>query len=274
MLRMEDIDRQRTRQGHAEQILADLRWLGLDWDEGPDVGGPFAPYVQSERTALYAEHLERLIAAGDVYPCYCSRTDIAEAASAPHSPLSAAGYPGTCRDPERRQRQKQRNPGRQPSYRFRITEHVTSTDDRLRGATAVHLTGPKDDFVVWRADGTAAYQLAVVVDDAMMQVGEVVRGADLYESTPLQLVLFRSFGYRAPRYVHVPLWQNTEGKRLSKRDGSAGIAALQSEGLTPAGVVGMLAASCGLVEDKTECSPRELLAAFSPELLIGAQVGA
>jgi glutamyl-tRNA synthetase len=274
VLRVEDIDRQRTQQGCAEQMVADLRWLGLDWDEGPDIGGPFGPYMQSERTAIYTEHLDRLIAAQQVYPCYCSRADVAEAASAPHGIRSTVGYPGTCRDLEQRLRQQRRYPGRRPAYRFKISEQEIFIDDRIQGATTVRLTGPADDFIVWRSDGTPAYQLAVVVDDALMRVEEVVRGADLLESTPLQHVLFRSFGYHAPRYAHVPVWRDKNGKRLSKRAGSVGLESLKRAGTSPQTVVGMLAASCGLLEHETPCAPHELIPGFCAEDLRGGHHGA
>ncbi len=179
VIRMDDLDGPRTRPGCCEAILSDLRWLGLDWDEGPDTGGPYAPYVQSQRRDLYLEHFDRLLASGAVYPCYCSRKDIAQAASAPQGPRSGEGYPGTCRDPDERARQQARHGARPPSYRFRVESQSIEVMDGVLGLVRHQLTGPADDFVIWRSEGAAAYQLATVVDDSTMQMGEVVRGDDL-----------------------------------------------------------------------------------------------
>jgi glutamyl-tRNA synthetase len=267
VLRVEDIDRQRTKPGCAEGMIDDLRWLGLDWDEGPDVGGQFAPYRQSDRIPLYRQHLERLIAADQVYPCFCSRRDVTEAASAPHTLRSTGEYPGTCRTPDGRLRQRLRNPTRQPAYRVKIEDQDLLFVDHVLGPMTMHIRAPFDDFVVWRSDSTPAYQLAVVVDDSLMRIGEVVRGADLVDSTPLQLLLVQMLGYRQPQYAHVPVWCDSNGSRLSKRSGSDGIATFRANGATPERVVGMLAASCGLVPAGTFCSPREVLAGFSPDRL-------
>jgi glutamyl-tRNA synthetase len=267
ILRIDDLDGARTRPGCTDQIVEDLRWLGLDWDEGPDIGGPFGPYVESERGDLYREHLDRLLSMGAVYPCYCSRKDIVQAASAPHAPHRDNVYPGTCRNAERRERQHARHSGRQAAYRFRLTQESIEVLDQIRGRRRQQLTGPGDDFVVWRSDGTAAYQLAVVVDDALMHVGEVVRGEDLLDSTPLQIVLYRAFGYRPPTFAHVPLWFGDNGERLAKRAHSAGLQVLRESGADPRDVVGMMAASCGLAEVGTRCTAAELLSRVTPRQL-------
>lgn len=264
VLRMEDLDCDRVRPGVADAIARDLAWLGLDWDEGPDRGGPYAPYTQSQRLPFYEEHLARLRAADLVYPCYCSRADILRAASAPHGPDPAgARYPGTCGDPARRARQQRLHPERAPAYRFRAPDAMVMFVDRLCGPFAQHLARHVGDFVVWRADGTPAYQLAVVVDDALMGIEEVVRGEDLLDSTPRQIALFEALGYAVPAYAHVPVYRDATGARLSKREGSAGLDALRGSA-TPEQVVGMLAASRGLVAPGTRCSPRELLRLCTP----------
>ena len=267
ILRIDDLDRARARAGCTEQIIADLRWLGLDWDEGPDVGGPYGPYIESDRGNLYREHLDRLLSLDAVYPCYCSREDIAQAASAPHAPHRDNVYPGTCRDIERRERQRARHPERQAAYRFRLVQESIEVRDQIQGRQRQRLTGPSDDFVVWRSDGTAAYQLAVVVDDALMHIGEVVRGDDLLDSTPLQIALYGAFGYRPPTFAHVPLWFGDNGERLAKRVHSAGLQSLRSSGARPRDVVGMMAASCGLVEIGTRCTAAELLSRVTPRQL-------
>ena len=286
VLRVEDLDRPRVRPGAAQAMLDDLRWLGLDWDEGPDIGGPHAPYVQSERDALYAEYLRWLQDRELVYPCYCSRADIASAASAPngYAPRhntamdSAAGgatgegprYPGTCRDPARRALQRERAGGRPPALRFRAPEgpdSVVRFVDGLYGPTEQDVARAVGDFVVRRADGVPAYQLAVVVDDAAMEMTDVARGADLLLSTPRQILLYRALGYTVPRFLHVPLAVDTTGERLAKRHGAVGLGPLRAQGYTPAIVTGALAASAGLVPPGARLTPRELLEIFDPAQL-------
>jgi glutamyl-tRNA synthetase len=266
-LRMEDLDRPRVRPGAGMAILSDLHWLGLDWDEGPDMGGPAAPYTQSERGAIYEEHLRRLQEAGLVYPCYCSRTDIARAASAPHGAEDGPAYPGTCRDPLQREQQRRRAGGRPPALRFRVPGGVFHFQDGLYGVVEQDVARAIGDVVVRRADGVPAYQLAVVVDDALMAITDVVRGVDLLLSTPRQIALYQAFGYTVPRFLHVPLAVDASGERLAKRHGAAGLGPLRASGLPPAYVVGALAASVGLVPPGTALTARELLTVFDPRRL-------
>jgi len=287
-LRVEDLDRPRVRPGATGAMLDDLRWLGLDWDEGPDAGGPHAPYTQSERDALYAERLRRLQDRGLVYPCYCSRADIARAASAPHGyapghphamDSAASGetgegprYPGTCRDPARRVIQRARAGGRPPALRFRMPEGpdgVVRFVDGLFGPVEQDVARAVGDFVVGRAGGVPAYQLAVVVDDALMEITDVARGADLLLSTPRQILLYRALdlGHAVPRFLHLPLAVDTAGERLAKRHGAVGLGPWRERGYTPARVVGALAASAGLVPPDARLAPRELLEVFDPAKL-------
>jgi glutamyl-tRNA synthetase len=268
VLRIEDLDRARVRAGAVDAMLADLRWLGLDWDEGPDRDAPFAPYVQSERGAVYAAHVERLLAANLVYPCYCSRADVARAAAAPHGPDDEAPrYPGTCRDPDRRAAQRARAAGRPPALRFRAPSEPICFEDGFQGTVEQDVVYAVGDFVVRRADGVPAYHLAVVVDDALMGITDVVRGADLLSSTPRQIALYRAFGYAVPRYLHVPLAVDERGQRLAKRHGAVGVGPLRQAGYRPERVIGALAASAGLVPPGSTLSARELLAAFDPARL-------
>lgn len=268
VLRMEDLDRPRVRPGAAAAIVADLRWLGLDWDEGPDLGGPYAPYTQSERLPLYKHHLGRLEREGWTYPCYCSRADIARAASAPHGVADEAPpYPGTCRDPARRAQQRRRAGGRPPALRFRLPDGVISFEDGLYGRVEQDVARVVGDFVLRRADGVPAYHLAVVVDDALMGITEVARGADLLPSTPRQIALYRALGYPEPRFLHLPLVVDAGGARLAKRQGAVGLAPSQQQGYTPARVVGALAASAGLAPPGTLTTAHELLASFAPAKL-------
>lgn len=263
VLRMEDLDKPRTRPGSAERILDDLRWLGLDWDEGPDCEGPVAPYTQSSRQPLYAAALEHLCAANHVYPCFCSRKDMARAASAPHADDDSLIYPGTCREltPQEQQLQKAQHPQRRPAWRFRVNSTDVEFADILAGRYAQHLPRDVGDFVLQRSDKLYAYQLAVVVDDWLMGISDVVRGADLLSSTPRQIVLFRELGAsRLPQYWHVPLLRDAAGNRISKRDGTAAsISTLRAGGATPARVVGQLAQSVNLVPTGSVLSTRELL---------------
>lgn len=268
VLRMEDLDRPRVRLGAAVAILDDLRWLGLDWDEGPDLGGPYAPYTQSERGAIYEQHLRRLEDAGLVYPCYCSRADVARAASAPHGAAEdGSRYPGTCRDPAGRARQRRRVGDRAPALRFRAPAGVIRFEDGLFGSIEQDVAREAGDFVVRRADGVPAYQFAVVVDDALMAMTDVVRGADLLLSTPRQIALYRAFGYAVPRFLHVSLAVDAGGERLAKRHGAVGVGPLRDAGLTPTYVVGTLAASAGLVATGTAITAHDLLGVFDPARL-------
>ena len=247
VLRVEDLDRPRVMSGASEQMLADLRWLGLDWDDGPDVGGPHAPYIQSERLAIYAEHLQRLQEDGLVYPCYCSRAEIARAASAPHGE-EGPRYPGTCRHLSGARRRQYESQGRRPSLRLRVPdEDVLAFTDLLAGPVSQAVQQAVGDFILRRSDGIFAYQFAVVVDDGLMHINQVVRGADLLSSTARQILLFELLGFAIPTFAHVPLWLDSTGQRLSKRVQSASLAPLRANGATAEQIVGQLASSCGLV---------------------------
>jgi glutamyl-tRNA synthetase len=264
VLRLEDLDLPRVRPAATAEMLADLRWLGLDWDEGPDIGGPLGPYVQSPRQAIYEAALARLDAAGLLYPCYCTRAELARIASAPHGSEGTV-YPGACRNLTARQRREREAAGRRPSLRFRAPATPTIFQDRIAGATSESVAATVGDFVVRRSDGIVAYQLAVVVDDALMGVTQVVRGADLLPSTARQLALYDALGYPRPReYAHVPLALDATGERMAKRDASVGLASLRVSGMKSANIVGTLAASCGLWPAGEPATLDALLAGFDP----------
>jgi glutamyl-queuosine tRNA(Asp) synthetase len=229
ILRNEDIDAKRFKLEFVAAMLEDLRWFGFEWSEGPDCGGPFGPYHQSERFEFYRAALEKLRATGFIYPCTCSRKDIATAARAPHAadddePI----YPGTCRD---RVSSITDHASRSPNWRFRVPdgEIIAFTDGHFGPQQFV---AGKDlgDFVVWRHDDVPAYQLAVVVDDAAMQITEVVRGADLLKSTARQLLLYRALGVPAPAFFHCPLMTDAAGVRLAKRHDALSLRALRNRG--------------------------------------------
>jgi glutamyl-tRNA synthetase len=253
VLRNEDLDAPRVVPGADARLLADLCWLGLDWDEGPDIGGPHAPYVQSSRLALYQAAIDALRADGRIYPCRCTRKELA-IASAPHGPSEfGPTYPGTCRAGPRRA-------GGPLCSRFLTPDSLPTFVDGLLGAV---LPTAQGDFVVQRADGTFSYHLAVVVDDIAMQISEVVRGADLAGCTGWQLALYRALGANPPTFVHVPLLLAADGKRLAKRDGALSIAQLREHGVEARTVVGALAESVGLVPPGTRCSVHELISEFA-----------
>jgi glutamyl-tRNA synthetase len=259
VMRIEDLDGPRTIPGAEERILDDLGWLGLDWDEGPDVGGPHAPYRQSLRLARYDAAVEQLLAAGRAFRCWCSRAEVARAAAAPHGPADdGPRYPGTCRvratPPPR---------DRRPSVRLRVDPEEVAFVDGVHGARSEDVAAAIGDFVIRRADGIPAYQLAVVVDDAVMGMSDIVRGDDLLGSTARQLLLYRALGLAAPRFAHVPLVLGPDGARLSKRHGAIGVRALAERGLSPARVVGLLASTLGLCPEGTELEPRQLVDGFS-----------
>jgi glutamyl-tRNA synthetase len=265
-MRVEDLDGPRVRPGLEATLLDELRWLGLDWDEGPDVGGPHGPYRQSERAPHYAAALDRLRAAGLAYPCFCSRAEIAQASQAPHASDEGPRYPGTCRDlaPGERSARAARRP---PAWRFRVPEGAVSFRDRIHGECAFDVAGTVGDFVVARADGVPAYQLAVVVDDAAMEITDVVRGDDLLPSTARQLLLYAALGLAAPRFAHVPLVLGADGERLAKRHGALSVGELRASGADPAAVVGALAALCALAPRGARATPRDLLPGFRLESL-------
>ncbi len=260
VLRVEDLDLPRVRAGVTERMLADLRWLGLDWDEGPAEGGPYGPYRQSERAALYEHALARLRAQGMLYPCYCSRAELARIASAPAPGEDGPRYPGTCRHLTPREREARERAGRRPAWRFHVPPGVVTFTDALCGPQAQDVAATVGDFIVQRSDGIIAYQLAVVVDDGWMKINQVVRGADLLSSTPRQILLARALGWPIPTYAHVPLLTDATGAKLSKRDRAAGLEPLRAAGMTPEAVIGRLAAGAGLIPEPVPISARELVA--------------
>jgi glutamyl-tRNA synthetase len=271
-LRIEDLDRPRVRPSATSRMLADLRWLGLGWDEGPDVGGPLGPYFQSQRETLYAAAFARLRAADLVYPCYCARSELARIASAPQQEgqgESASRYLGTCRDLTAAQQAEREATGRRPSWRFRAPEGDITFTDTIHGKITENVAATVGDFIVRRSDGVFAYQLAVVVDDALMCVDQIVRGEDLLGSAARQLALYDALGYPRPaNYAHVPLALDATGARLAKREAAAGLDALRSAGRTAEEIVGALAASCGLWPQGTPATLAQVLATFDPAKIL------
>jgi glutamyl-tRNA synthetase len=258
LVRMEDLDPERSRRAHEGGQLADVRALGLDWD-GPVVR-------QSERRELHRAALERLRGAGRVYPCWCTRAEVRAAASAAHEAGGdgfEGAYPGTCRRLTAAQRAEHERSGRPPALRLDARAERVGFADRLHGVVEASV----DDLVLWRNDDTPAYNLAVVVDDDEQGVREVVRGDDLLETTPRQLLLGRLLELPAPGYAHVPLVLGSDGQRLAKRHGAVTLADRAAHGETPSGALAWMARSLNLAEPGERVEPTLLLARFDPARL-------
>ena len=268
--RLEDLDPPRAVAGAAEAAMEDLAWLGLHWDEGPDRGGPYGPYRQSERSAHYTQALETLYAQGRLFPCQRSRRDLQRLAQAPHGVYEGPGlppYPRIWRPKtlpegwfEAFRHPAPRGPG--AALRFRVAGGMVRFDDLVAGPQQQRVENTVGDFVLQRRDGLYAYQLAVVVDDLAMDIDEVVRGTDILDSTARQIQLIEALGGRVPRYAHVPLVLNAAGEKLSKRDGALTVEFLRQRGVSPERLVGYLAWTLGLRDTPAPCTPTDLLEAF------------
>lgn len=255
VLRIEDLDPQRSRRAFAQQIEDDLRWLGLDWDEY---------YVQSERSEIYTHYLNILREKGLTYPCFCTRADIM-ATQAPHESDGRIVYAGTCRPKhlEDAWLNVDVHPsGRKPATRIIVPDEEISFVDAHYGAQSVNLAQHCGDFVLRRADGAWAYQLAVVVDDALMKVTEVVRGRDLLLSAPQQIFLYRLLGFEVPTFCHLPLLCNLAGQRLCKRDKSLDLGEIRKAGHSPEAVIGKLAFYAGIIDRAETVLAQELVSEF------------
>jgi len=265
VLRVEDIDTPRVVAGSIERHLEDLAWLGLDWDEGPDQGGPHGPYAQSERFDRYDAALDRLAERGLLYYCDCSRAEIARVPSAPHAGDEGPRYPGTCRESGLQSRDWKRP----PAVRLRVPDRPVTILDRFQGDFTQNVAAEVGDFVLKRGDGIFAYQLAVVVDDLAMDITEVVRGADLLGSAPRQALLAELLGGVAPRFAHSPLVLAADGARLAKRARGVRLRDHREDGRAPGEVVAALARTLGLLppsDSRRAVHPGDLLAGPGPEL--------
>jgi len=251
-MRMEDLDPDRSRKDYAEAALEDLQWLGIRWQEGPDVGGSFAPYAQSERRDIYLEAWRKLLRGGFLFPCRCSRKDLEAALSAPHEDSRAGSsgneeleplddepvYPGACRPngdfaPIDEEAGEMDEPG-SFNWRFRVPDgEVVEFEDRNLGLQRFVAGVDFGDFVVWRRDGVPSYQLACVADDAAMEITEVVRGEDLLKSTARQILLNRALGFENPAWFHCRLAVDANGRRLAKRNDALSLRTLRQRGVTP-----------------------------------------
>ena len=262
VLRIEDLDPDRCREEYSVQLARDLEWLGLDWDEGYGVGGAHGPYRQSERNEIYSEKLQLLEKNDLIYPCWCTRAQRL-AASAPHPGEDRGDGSCPCRRLDKAGREAmQLSTGRSPALRAAVPDENICFTDGCCGEYCENLLKDCGDFLVRRADGVCAYQLAVTVDDALMGITRVVRGRDLLSSTPRQIWLHRQLGFKPPEYFHTPLLLAADGRRLSKREKDLDMGALR-ERFSAEELVGRMAALAGLLEKPEPVSAKELIHEFS-----------
>ena len=256
VLRMEDLDTQRTSGEFAQVLREDLLWLGLDWDEETQ--------PQSQRSHIYDAYFEKLEAMGLLYPCYCTRSQL-HSVNAPHLSDGTYVYTGTCRNLSEEQKAAF---GRAPAWRVKVPDQAWTVNDRIQGVYTENLATHCGDFVVRRADGVYVYQLAVTVDDALAGVNQVVRGTDLLSSAPRQMYLQSLLGFPHPEYAHVPMLLAPDGRRLSKRDKDLDLGYLR-EHTTPEHLIGVLAHAAGLLDAPVSISAAELAQHFSFEKIQG-----
>lgn len=272
VLRMEDIDPDRSRPEFEVGIMRDLQWLGIDWDEGPDTGGPYAPYRQSERLARYQQVLDEFARRGFVYPCYCTRKELRAMASAPHKDDQTPVYPGLCLHLSPEERAEKEKSGRKPALRLQCDADAMPFSDLVLGDICMDLTECGGDFPLRRSDGVFAYQLAVVVDDIDQRITHIVRGDDILDSTPRQLLLYKRMEATPPVYAHVPLIFDYEGERLAKRHKHYEIRAFRDNGVAPEAIIGFLAYHAGLIGAPARVSAAELVSSFSFDALQKAKI--
>jgi glutamyl-tRNA synthetase len=258
-LRIEDLDGPRVKKRADQMAMDDLAWLGIDWDEDS--------VYQSARSAAYDAAVHLLLKAGLAYPCICTRREVDLAASAPHAEDGASIYPGTCLGRFKSVEEARRAAGREPAIRFHLPRGVIEFEDGFAGRRRCDAAKELGDFVIRKADGTAAYQLAVVVDDAAMGVTHIVRGDDLLDSTPRQIALYRALNRQEsiPHYIHLPLIVGPDGRRLAKRHGDTRLAAYREAGVPPGRILGLLARWCGIDRAETVQSAQDFARAFKLE---------
>ena len=256
-LRIEDLDGPRVKKGADRQAIEDLQWLGLTWDE--------TPIVQSHRTERYAAAIQSLIHSGHAYPCVCSRRDIEIAASAPHSTDGAIQYPGTCKGRFASVQAARDACGQDPAIRFQVPDRTIEFVDEFAGARSFNASNDLGDFIIEKADGTPAYQLAVVVDDMEMKIDHVIRGDDLIDSTARQLLLMEAINpnHCPPRYLHLPLILGSDGLRLAKRHGDSRLSYYRNRGVPVERILRLLGRWCGVVEDGKADSVHAMLEHFN-----------
>ena len=242
VLRIEDTDIERSSQASEGTIISSLKWLGLDWDEGPDTEGEFGPYRQCERLALYQEYAGKLLEQGKAYYCYCQEEELEERRKQALAEKRTPGYDERCRNLSRESQEKLKASGREPSIRFLVPDETTAVivQDELRGQVSFQ-ADTLTDFVIIRSNGVASYNFAVVIDDALMKITHVIRGEDHLSNTPKQILIYQAFGFDLPRFAHLPLMLGEDGSRLSKRHGATATEAFKEMGYLPEAMVNYLA---------------------------------
>jgi glutamyl-tRNA synthetase len=265
VLRLEDTDASRVTEEAVRGVIGSLRWLGLDWDEGPDVGGPHAPYRQSERSAIYEEQVRLLLERRDAYPCYCTPEELEQRRDAARARGEAPGYDGRCRTLADSERQAFEEEGRVPAIRFAMPETEQVVDDLVKGRVRF-APGALRDFVLRRSDGSPTFLLAVAVDDMLMGITHVVRGDDLLTSAPRNAEVIRALGGRPPLYAHVPQVNGPDGRPLSKRHGSTSVESFREQGFLPEALMNYLALLGWAKDERTTFLTRaEIVQAFDLE---------
>ncbi|MFH1096695.1 MAG: glutamate--tRNA ligase [Candidatus Desantisbacteria bacterium] len=242
VLRIEDTDIERSSQASEGTIISSLKWLGLDWDEGPDIGGEFGPYRQGERLALYQEYAEKLLKQANAYYCYCTEEELEERRKQALAEKQPSGYDGRCRNLSKKEQEKLKASGREPSIRFLVSDETTAVivQDELRGQVSFQ-ADTLTDFVIIRSNGVASYNFAVVIDDALMKITHVIRGEDHLSNTPKQLLIYQALGFNPPYFTHLPLMLGEDGSRLSKRHGATATEAFKEMGYLHEAMVNYLA---------------------------------
>ncbi len=265
VLRVEDTDESRSDIAYQLSLFDDLNWLGLDWDEGPNKGGDYGPYKQSERLAIYKEYLQKLIASDGVYPCYCTEEELEEERQNLILSKRMPRYMGKCRNLTAEEREKREREGKKPSYRFKIDSQTIEFEDLIRGAMRFE-SDAIGDFIIVRSNGMPAYNFAVVIDDHLMQITHVIRGEDHLSNTALQIMLYRAFGFAPPAFAHHSLILGKDRAKLSKRHGSVSIGEFRKQGILPEALINYLGLLGSSFTDGREILSRnEMIEGFALE---------
>jgi len=262
VLRIEDLDTVRCSRSKADRLAKDLEWLGLLWDEGAYSNSHSSSYFQSERSEIYAAYLQQLTSTGNIYPCFCSRSEL-HAVNAPHLSDGRFIYSGTCYSLTEEERALKQQ-SRKPAYRLHVPDKLVEFQDLLYGKQGFNLAKENGDFIIRRSDGVYAYQLAVTIDDALMGITEVVRGRDLLGSTPLQIYLHSLLGFKPPQYMHIPLLVAPDGRRLAKRDHDMDLELIRKSYHSPEPLLGYLAYLAGQLKKPEPLTAHELLKVYQP----------
>jgi nondiscriminating glutamyl-tRNA synthetase len=262
ILRIEDTDAERSTDDSIRGVLEDLKWLGVDWDEGPEAGGSYGPYRQTERYDIYQRHLDRLLKEGKAYPCYCSQEELNNAREQAKTKNQNYIYAGTCRRLSEDQKKEKESGGLKPSFRLRVTPQMVSFKDLIRGDVSIHTAG-FGDFIIVRPDLSPTYNFAVVIDDSLMKVSDVIRGEDHLPNTPKQILLYEAFGYDKPNFAHLSMILGPDGGKLSKRHGDVSVQAFREKGFLPEGLMnGLALLGWSDVEEKEILTVEELKSRF------------